>query len=66
MAGLMLLMKMKSIESALNIADKIARAKITSVVIDTENDFMKLGIAKELSAKMGAAYYSFNKLEKKI
>lgn len=52
------------IESALNIADKIARAKITSVVIDTENDFMKLGIAKELSAKMGAAYYSFNKLGK--
>lgn len=52
------------VESALNIADKIAHAKITTVVIDTENDFMRLGIAKELSAKMGAAYYSFNKLEK--
>ena len=50
--------------SALKIAEKIRKAQITSVVIDTENDFIKLGIAKKLAQTMGAAYYSLSQLSK--
>ena len=50
--------------SALKIAAKIKKAKISSVVIDTENDFIKLGIARDLSEAMGAAYYTLNRLSK--
>ncbi len=50
--------------SALKIATKIKNAKITSVVIDTENDFIKLGIARDLADAMGAAYYTLNRLSK--
>lgn len=50
--------------SALKIAEKIRKAQITSVVIDTENDFIKLGIAKKLAQTMGAAYYSLGQLSK--
>lgn len=39
------------VESALKIAEKIRKAKITSVVIDTETDFIKLGVAKRLLPK---------------
>ena len=44
--------------------NKIKNAKITSVVIDTENDFIKLGIARDLADAMGAAYYTLNRLSK--
>lgn len=50
--------------SALKIAEKIRKAQITSVVIDTENDFIKLGIAKKLAQTMCAAYYSLSQLSK--
>lgn len=50
--------------SALKIAEKIRKAQITSVVIDTENDFINLGIAKKLAQTMGAAYYSLGQLSK--
>lgn len=50
--------------SALKIAAKIKKAKISSVVIDTENDFIKLGIACDLADAMGAAYYTLNRLSK--
>lgn len=50
--------------SALKIAKKIKKEKITSVVIDTENDFIKLGIARDLAGAMGAAYYTLNRLSK--
>ena len=50
--------------SALKIAAKIKKAKISSVVIDTENDFIKLGIARDLADAMGAAYYTLNRLSK--
>lgn len=52
------------VAAALNIAEKIAKAKITSVVIDTENDFIKLGIAKKLAAAMQANYYTLQRLSK--
>lgn len=51
-----------SVESALKIAEKIRKAKITSVVIDTETDFIKLGVAKALAKAMGATYYSLRSL----
>ena len=50
--------------AAINIAEKIAKAKITSVVIDTESDFIKLGIAKKLAAAMEANYYTLQRLSK--
>ena len=45
-------------------AEKIRKAKITSVVIDTENDFIKLGVAKKVAQAMGASYYSLSQLSK--
>lgn len=50
--------------SAMRIAEKIRKARIASVVIDTENDFIKLGIAKKLAQHMGASYYNLNQLSK--
>lgn len=50
------------VESALKIAEKIRKAKITSVVIDTETDFIKLGVAKAVAKAMGATYYSLRSL----
>ncbi len=50
------------VESALKMAEKIRKAKITSVVIDTETDFIKLGVAKAVAKAMGATYYSLRSL----
>ncbi len=50
------------VESALKMAEKIFKAKIISVVIDT--DFIKLGLAKRIAAAMGANYYSLQRLSK--
>ena len=52
------------VAAAINIAEKIAKAKITSVVIDTESDFIKLGIAKKLAAAMQANSYTLQRLSK--
>lgn len=52
------------VESALKMAGKIFKAKIISVVIDTETDFIKLGLAKRIAAAMGANYYSLQRLSK--
>ena len=52
------------IESALNMAKKFNKVNITSVVIDTENDFIKLGVAKKVAAEMGANYFSLKQLSK--
>ena len=35
---------------------------VTSVVIDTEMDFIKLGVARDIAARMGAAYYTLQEL----
>lgn len=50
------------VECALKVAEKIRKAKITSVVIDTETDFIKLGIAKTVAKAMGATYYNLRSL----
>lgn len=52
------------IKDALNYAEKIARTKTMSVVIDTENDFIKLGIAGGIAQKMAASYYKLDQLSK--
>ncbi|MBQ8919821.1 MAG: VWA domain-containing protein [Acidaminococcaceae bacterium] len=50
------------VESALKLARQIHKAKITSVVIDTEMDFIKLGVARQVAAEMGANYYKLKQL----
>lgn len=50
------------VEQALAMGEKIGKAGITSVVIDTETDFIKLGIAKDLAKAMNATYYSLKQL----
>ena len=50
------------VESALQLARQIHKAKITSVVIDTEMDFIKLGVARQVAAEMGANYYKLKQL----
>ncbi|MBQ8417146.1 MAG: VWA domain-containing protein [Phascolarctobacterium sp.] len=52
------------VTAAIKMAEKIRKAKITSVVIDTENDFIKLGVAKKVAQAMGASYYSLRQLSK--
>ena len=52
------------VASAIKIAERIGKAKITSVVIDTESDFIKLGLAKRIAAAMGANYYTLQRLSK--
>ena len=52
------------VASAIKMAERIGKAKITSVVIDTESDFIKLGLAKRVAAAMGANYYTLQRLSK--
>ena len=52
------------VTAAIKMAEKIRKAKITSVVIDTENDFIKLGVAKKIAQAMGASYYSLSQFSK--
>jgi magnesium chelatase subunit D len=52
----------ETVQGALHTAAKIGNAKITSVVIDTETDFIKLGIAKNIAQKMNASYYKLNQI----
>lgn len=52
------------VASALKMAERIGKAKITSVVINTESDFIKLGLAKRVAAAMGANYYTLQRLTK--
>ena len=52
------------VASAVKMAERIGKAKITSVVIDTESGFIKLGLAKRVAAAMGANYYTLQRLTK--
>lgn len=47
---------------ALKIAGKIHKTGVHSVVIDTESDFVKLGLARTVAREMGSAYYSLREL----
>ncbi|WKY46461.1 magnesium chelatase subunit D family protein [Eubacteriaceae bacterium ES3] len=50
-------------KEAVNIGTKIAFEGIQTIVVDTESDFIKLGLAKDLAANMGAQYYRIEELE---
>ena len=52
------------VETALKLAEKFRQAKVKSVVIDTETDFIKLGIAKKIAQAMQATYYPLQQLSK--
>lgn len=47
---------------ALDMAERFSRTPALSVVLDTENDYLKLGIARQLADKMGASYYTLRQL----
>ncbi|GAA0122743.1 MAG: magnesium chelatase subunit D family protein [Clostridium argentinense] len=49
-------------EEAIEIANKIAAEKIQSIVIDTEQDFIKLGLAKNIAEAMNGQYYKLEEL----
>ena len=51
-----------AVEDALSEAEHIAKRKIPVAVIDTENGFIKLGLAKKLAQKMEASYFKIDKL----
>lgn len=52
------------VERALKVAAKLGETSITGVVIDTESDFIRLGIAKSIAGKMGAACFGLEQLSK--
>lgn len=43
-------------------AEKLGQLSIKSVVIDTENDYIKFGFAKSIASAMSANYYHFQQL----
>ena len=54
-----------AVAEAVQAAGKIRRAGIHSVVIDTESDFIKLGLAKAVAQAMAASYFSLQELSGK-
>ena len=51
------------VEEALNVARMVAAEGIRSLVIDTENDFIKLGIPLKIAQAMDCEYYRLEDLE---
>ncbi len=51
-----------AVAEAMTEAERIAKRKLPAAVIDTENGFVKLGLAKKLAQKMDAAYFRVDKL----
>lgn len=51
------------VKESLEMAVKIRNEKIHSIIIDTEEDFIKLEMAKTLSEKMGADYYKLENIK---
>lgn len=50
------------IKESLDLAEKIKREGMKCIVIDTEEGFIKLEMARTLSEKMGAAYYKLDNI----
>ena len=50
------------VEDALKAARLIASDKITSIVVDTENDFLSFHLAQKIASEMGASYFKVNEL----
>lgn len=53
------------VDEAMSIANIIAAEGIKSLVIDTEKDFIKLGLASKIANAMGAEYFKLEDLEEK-
>lgn len=51
-----------AVGEAMTVAKKIGAAGFPSVVIDTETDFISLGVAQKVAAEMGATYYHLAEL----
>lgn len=51
------------VEESLKIAAALKQEKIKKIVIDSEEGFVKLGLAKTLAEKMGATYYKLEDLK---
>ncbi|HWQ60675.1 MAG TPA: magnesium chelatase, partial [Negativicutes bacterium] len=51
-----------AVADALKAAGKIGMAAIPAVVIDTESDFVRLGVASVVARRMGAACYRLGEL----
>ncbi|MEN6413587.1 MAG: VWA domain-containing protein [Veillonellales bacterium] len=51
-----------AVADALQEAVKIRRTGVQSVVIDTETDFIKLGVARSVAREMAATYFSLQEL----
>ena len=51
-----------AVAEAMTEAERIAKRKLPAAVIDTENGFVKLGLAKKLAQKMEASYFRVDKL----
>lgn len=51
-----------AIADAVKVATKIGMAGFPSVVIDTETDFVKFGVAGTVAREMGSAYYRLTEL----
>lgn len=50
------------VAAAVEVAEKIGRTGVPGVVIDTENEFISLAIARKVASAMGAAYYPLREL----
>lgn len=50
------------VKEAVLVAEKIGRTGFSSVVIDTENEFIRLAVAKKLALSMGSTYYHIKEL----
>ncbi|HWR38743.1 MAG TPA: VWA domain-containing protein [Patescibacteria group bacterium] len=51
-----------ALDEALKAAGKIRRTGVHSVVIDTEQDFIKMGLARNVAQEMGSSYYRLQEL----
>lgn len=51
------------LEEAVEIANRIQMEGIRSIVVDTEQDFIKLGLARTVAEALGARYYKLEELE---
>jgi magnesium chelatase subunit D len=50
-------------QEAVNMANKISNEGIQGIVIDTEQEFIKLGLAKKIAEAMNAQYYKVEEIE---
>jgi magnesium chelatase subunit D len=51
-----------AVSEAIRAAEHIRDTKVHSLVIDTEQDFVKLGIAKKIAQALGGSYYKLEEL----